>query len=93
MKTSTETIYSKADRFAMVAKKSIMTGNISRAKKCLTIAEKIFEEGSQETKNAISNVFVYSISLFMEIHKCNIKNLFPKHLLNEYSKQVNANGI
>ena len=93
MKTLTETIYSKADRFAMVTKKSIMTGNISRAKKFLLIAEKIFEEGTQETKNAISNVFVYSISHFLEIHECNIKDLLPKSLLKEYMNQVNATGI
>lgn len=93
MKTSTETIYSKASRFAMVTKKSIMNGNIWRAKKCLMIAERIFEEGTQETKNAISNVFLHSVSLFMEVHNCNIKNLLPKKLMNEYLNQVNATGI
>ena len=93
MKNQVESVYEKANRFAMITKKFIMDGNIMRAKKCLNIAENLLEEGTQETKNAISNIFVYSVSIFMEVHRCNIKNLFPKGLLNEYSKQMNAGGI
>ena len=77
-------------RFADVTKTLIMHGNIARAKKCLSVAENLLETGSNEMKNAVSNVFVYSVSSFMELHKCNIKNLFPDSLNMEYRKHVNA---
>lgn len=93
MKNKASTIYKQTERFAELAKTLIITGNISRAKKCFSVAEKLFETGSAETKNAISNVFIFSVSCFMELHHCNIQNLFPKSLKNEYLKQVNTWGI
>ena len=80
MKNKAATIYKQTERFAEITKTLIITGNISRAKKCLSIAEQLFENGSAETKNAISNIFVFSVSCFMEMHHCNIRNLFPKSL-------------
>ena len=91
MKNNTpKSLYRQMQRFADVTKTLIMHGNIARAKKCLAVAENLLETGSIEMKNAVSNVFVYSVSSFMELHKCNIKNLFPKSLDMEYRKQVNA---
>lgn len=84
MKNQVSSICTQAERFAEITKKAIITGNINRAKKCLILAEKLFETGSQETKNAISNVYVFSVSTFMELHHCTISNLFPKSLKAEY---------
>ena len=80
-------------RFADVTKTLIMTGNILRAKRCLQRAEDIFNSGTIEIKNAVTNVYVYSVSSFMELHHCNIRNLFPESLQFEYRKQVNASGL
>lgn len=77
-------------RFADATKIFIIQGNIARAKKSFVIAEKLFETGSNEMKNAISNVFLFSVSSFMELHHCNIKNLVPKSLDSEYHKQINS---
>jgi hypothetical protein len=77
-------------RFAEVTKLLIIQGNIGRAKKCIKAAEEIFNNGSTEIKNAVSNVYVFSVSSFMELHHCNIRNLFPASLQAEYQKQVNA---
>ena len=93
MKNQVTSIYKQAERFAEITKKSIISGNIVRAKKCLALAERLFITGSIETKNAISNVYVFSVSSFMEMRHCNISHLFPQSLKAEYIKQVNASGV
>lgn len=93
MKNQVTTIYKQADRFAEITKKAIITGNISRAKKCLALAERLFATGSNETKSAISNVYFFSVFSFMELRHCSISNLFPKSLKAEYVKQINTSGV
>ena len=93
MKNQVTSIYKQAERFADITKKSIVSGNIVRAKKCLALAERLFINGSIETKNAISNVYVFSVSSFMEVRHCNISHLFPQTLKAEYIKQINTSGV
>ena len=93
MKNQVTTIYKQAERFAEITKTAIITGNIFRAKKCLALAEQLLITGSNETKIAISNVYLFSVSSFMELRRCNISNLFPKTLKAEYVKQINATGV
>lgn len=93
MKNQVTTVYRQAERFAEITKAAIISGNITRAKKCLALAERLFITGSYETKNAISNVYVFSVSTFMEMRHCSISNLFPQSLKNEYIKQINTFGV
>ena len=93
MKNQVITIYKQAERFAEITNAAIVSGNIVRAKKCLALAERFFATGSYETKNAISNVYVFSDSTFMELRHCNISNLFPQSLKAEYVKQINTSGV
>jgi hypothetical protein len=93
MKNQVNTIYKQAERFAEITKKAIITGNINRAKKCLLVAEQLFKTGSNETKIAITNVYVLSLSSFMELHHCSISNLFPNTLKEEYIKQINITKL
>lgn len=93
MKNKINTIYKQEERFAEITNKAIISGNISRAKKLLAVAENLLETGSNETKNVISNVYVYSVSSFMELRHCSISNLFPKALRAEYIKQINATSV
>jgi hypothetical protein len=93
MKNQVTTIYKQAERFAEVTKNAIISGNINRAKKCLALAERLFETGSNETRSVISNVYVFSVSSFMELRHCSISNLFPKSLKAEYIKQINTSGV
>jgi len=79
--------------FSEITKTAIIKGNINRAKKCLALAERLFETGSIETKIAISNVYLFSVSSFMELRHCTISDLFPKSLKAEYIKQINASGV
>jgi hypothetical protein len=93
MKNQVTTVYKQAERFAEITKMAVITGNITKKKKCLALAERLFSTGSNETKNAISNVYVFSVSSFMELRHCNICNLFPKSLKAEYIKQINTSGV
>lgn len=93
MKNQVHTVYNRAERFANITKTAIISGNIVRAKKCLALAERLLATGSNETKLAISNVYVFSVSTFMELRHCNISNLFPKTLKAEYLKQINATSV
>ena len=93
MRNQVTTIYKQADRFAEITKTAITKGNIGRAKKCLALAERLFATGSNETKSAISNVYVFSVSSFMELRHCSISNMFPKSLKAEYIRQINTSGV
>ena len=93
MKNKALNIYAKAQKFADLTTALIIKGNIIRAKKCLAVAEKLLLNGTAETKSAISNVYVFSVSTFMEVHHCSIANLFPATLRAEYIKQVNTSGV
>jgi len=93
MKTQPVTLYKKMERFAAITKTMIVQGNILRAKKCLNVAETLLVNGNNEMKNAVTNVYLYSVSCFIELHNCSIRNLFPGLLKSEYLKQVNASGI
>lgn len=85
--------YLQMQRFAEVTKQFIITGNIQRAKKCLLIAESIFTKGNTEIKNVVANVYVFSVTSFMELHHCSIRNLLPESLKSEYNKQINTSGV
>ena len=93
MRNQVNTIYHQAERFAEITKTAIISGNIIRAKKCLTLAERLLVSGSTETIAVIANVYVFSVSTFLEWRHYNISNLFPKSLKAEYLKQINTSGV
>lgn len=93
MKNHVKTAATKAAQFAEITKNFIKSGHILRAKRCLDMAELLFTTGSNETKNAIGNVYVNSVSTFMEIHNCTVSKLFPPTLKREYIAQINASGV
>jgi len=93
MKNHVKTVASKAAQFAEITKYCIRQGNITRAKRCLDVAGLLFTTGSAETKNAIGNIYVFSVSTFMELRSCTVANLFPPVLRREYISQINTPGI
>lgn len=93
MKNQAKTACAKAVQFAEITKNLIRKGNILRVKECLNVAEQLLVNGNAETKNVISNIYVFSVSTFMEMHNCSIANLFPQSLRKEYISQVNAMGV
>lgn len=87
------TIYQQAQHYAEVTKNLIANGNIVRAKKCFQLAENIFVNGPSEIKNVVSNIYLYSVTRFMEMQRYNVRGLLPDTLRNEYIKQVNTSGL
>ncbi len=86
-------IYKQAQHFANVTKQLIQSGHIKLAERCLQEAENNYKNGTSEVKNAIANIYVFSVSSFMELHRCNIKDMFPPNLQIEYYKQVSTSSI
>ncbi len=80
-------------RFADITKTLLIQGNINRAKHCLQVAEDIFNKGTLEIRNAVSNVYLFSVSSFMELNHINVRPLLPMSLEKEYVHQINAKGI
>lgn len=93
MKNHVKTVSIRAVQFAELTKGFIRNGQISRAKKCLDMAELLFKNGNSETRSAIGNIYVSSVSTFMEIRNCSIAKLFPPMLKQEYVMQVNTSGV
>ncbi|WP_159476235.1 hypothetical protein [Dyadobacter sp. 3J3] len=83
-------IYKQMQKFADLTQIMILKGNMARAKKCFSIAENLFINGNKETKTAISNVYLYSVSGMMELKHLNTEKLLPNTLKREYIKQINA---
>ncbi|MFC5683242.1 DUF7674 family protein [Flavobacterium sp. MAHUQ-51] len=88
MRNQVNSIYKQAERFAEITKKTIITGNIHRAKKFFNVAEQLFQSGNHDTKIAIMNSYVLSITKFMELKHCSISKLVPASLKEEYTKQI-----
>ena len=83
-------IYKQMQKFADLTRTMITTGKLDRAKKCFSIVESLYITGNAQTKSAISNVYIYSVSGVLEINHLNIEKLFPYTLKKEYIKQINA---
>lgn len=80
-----QNIYKLAQRFADVTK-----GKFKRTSQCLQKAEDIFYSGTTEIKSAISNLYVYPVSSFLEINLYCINELFTLSLQKVYLKQIKA---
>jgi hypothetical protein len=79
------------DGFAGYTIDLIKTGNLSAIKDCFNTAEQLLTDGSNEVKNAIENVYVFSISLFFDMAHAvskQVKELLPEHMSEEYHKQI-----
>ncbi len=88
-----ESPYKRAQRLAELTKVIIVQDNITRLKRYFVLAEKIYVAGNTEIKNAVLNVFLFSVSSFIEINKPRAINLLPEILRQQYYKQVITFGI
>lgn len=79
------------DGFAGYTIDLIKKGNLSAIKNCFSTAEQMLTDGSSEVKNAIENVYVFSITIFFDMAHAvskQVKELLPAHLMEEYHKQI-----
>jgi len=82
--------YTQMQRLADLTKVCLLKGNISRASKCIRVADLLLQTGSAEVKCAVRNVFVYSVSAFMEWQRMSVRLLFPLTLQAEYYRQIHT---
>lgn len=86
-----KTPYDIARQMIRYTSDQLKAKNVNAAKKCLTLAENLYNSGSNVIKNAIENVFVYSFShafLHEEQKRQNILSMLPHSLYTVYRKQV-----
>lgn len=83
-------------QLADITKKCILTRNFQRAERCLAIADRLMRTGNTKIKDAVANVFVYSVTLRLETlrreERERVFRLFPASLKAEYVHQINTTG-
>jgi|GEM_PF-3667257 len=91
-KQGVNSLYQVAQQFTDFTRK-ILDGehDYYKVKKCFHLAEEVFKWGNRTVKNAIVNIFIYS--LVNKIAEYNYVKDLPDNLLNEYKKQIYAFGI
>lgn len=78
---------------AETTKNYIGTGNEFMARQCLELAEIIYRYGDEQTRNLVSNIYVFAVSGFLEINQLNANDIFPELLRIEYKRQVDPSGL
>ena len=93
MKQFNDSLIKKMERLANITISSLQLGKMARTKKCLAVAEELFNKGNSEMKNAISNVYLYSVSHYLELNRYPVSKMLPVLLRKEYVKQINTSGV
>ena len=89
-------VYKAIGHFSDLTKHLILKGNFGEVKHCFDLAEKMLLEGNARVRNAVENVFVYSMSSVLDLAtpvSDRIRALLNDSLRAEYIRQVNACGI
>jgi len=61
-KEKSRTVYDVVRHLLRYTKSQVIKHNMEAAKKCMALAEQLYQKGNSAVKNAIENVFVYSFS-------------------------------
>ncbi|MEO7176644.1 MAG: hypothetical protein ABIV51_12055 [Saprospiraceae bacterium] len=93
VKHISKSLYRRLQKLAEITNVFIEMGRMDRASKCLIIAEQLFVAGNMAMKNIISNVYVFSVSAYMEASHIDVQILMPVNLNLAYYQQVNASGV
>lgn len=75
--------------------RSIMEHNYGVVKRCLCIADKLFERGNNVVKNAVLNVFVFSLTKMLQCCSSDqllLQSMMPLGLYSQYINQVHHKG-
>lgn len=89
-------VYTSIKCFADFTRKLVSKGNLKEVKHCFTIAEKMLCQGNHTVKNAIENVYIFSLSSvlgFASPFNLKIKGIMNGALRREYNRQVCTSGI
>jgi len=89
-------MYKAMQCFADFTKQLIRKGNLAEVKHCFNIAEKLLNDGNNQVKNAVENVYVYAMGTVIEFSATTtnrLQEIFNGSLKKEYIRQVLAKGI
>ncbi len=89
-------VYKTMECFVGFTKQLISKGKLKEVKHCFIIAERMLNEGNNTVKNAIENVYVYSMGTVVALSTLTtnqLKEIFNGSLRKEYNKQVCTSGI
>ena len=89
-KRNNNSVYNRMHRMAELTIMNVLSGKLIRAKRLLDVGEKLFANGNYQTRNAVTNVFLYDVSSVLTLRHCDVLTLFPPSLQQEYIKQINA---
>ncbi|MBO9634734.1 MAG: hypothetical protein J7578_16590 [Chitinophagaceae bacterium] len=88
-------IYVAMSSFTDYTRNAVDNHDMNLAKRCFSLAEKLYREGDSLVRMLIENCFVYSFSLFMpkDRHELRmVESMIPASLYNVYVEQVSASG-
>lgn len=101
--TNKASIYNVISCFADMTKRMAKIGNLKEVKHCFSLAEKMLQGGNNTVKNAIENVYVYSLGTYLyslgaivdlSASTANqLKEIFNGSLRKEYYRQVYGSRI
>ena len=93
---STGNVYKTIQCFADFTKQLVGAGNIQGVKHCINLAEELLEEGNYKVKNAIENVFLFTLSPVLDLGDAAgaaLHKMLKGSLKKEYNRQVSVSGI
>ncbi len=88
-----KSLYKTIDSFAAFTKEVMKQGNLPIIGNCFATAELLIDEGTENIKLAIENIYVFSVTAFMDVTGAvskQVKELLPDHMRAEYDKQVSS---
>ncbi len=96
MKKSLRSVPVKMSRLADLTIDCMRNGRNARAEKMLQAAEWLLQNGTSQVAGAVSAVYVYTLSMFLDLHPELRKRYLaklPPGLMNEYRRQLYACGM
>lgn len=86
--------YTATHALLAITSQKVKEHNYSAVKKCFDIAAKLYDKGNNVVKNAVENVFVYSISniLCSSSDKAGLLSIMPITLYTLYVNQLEKAG-
>lgn len=88
-------IYKSVQYFSDFTRHAVQDHNFNLARKCFTLAEKLYRQGDNIVRNTIENTFVFAFTSFMpndRVEKLILKSIIPASLYTVYIKQVTGSG-
>jgi hypothetical protein len=91
-----DNIYKTIECFVDFTRQLINKEKLSSVRHCFRLAERMLNDGNSSVKNAIENVYVYSLGTVLDLSLSTtekLKKIFNGSLKKEYYRQISASGV